>query len=512
MTSARASRNDRHAGLIARNAGGYKLALTLVLFLACTIPILEVYYSNGVGWDFLSHYLNARTISSGYLYSHLGLFAGKESVTVNLAGAKYALEMPPALIVGKNIYFDWVWEPLPSLIMAAFIIPFGSLALPIYLAFLVAFLLFSAYVAAKGIGIDPLLLVSIAAGPFMIRYAVLYNGNEILASGLVLLTSGLILTKDRRAGLAAGLMGLAKYTSLLLLPLGLFLGRRRDILIAAAICGIIFLPWLLVNYAEFGNPLQSYVLQLAETQPQGSNPAEFLSLVLSIVSYPLVMLAASSILLAYLCITGRKCGKSLRGLKKFIQSRQGLFLLSFLALSLLGFGFAYDNAQGSIRLGYMLYLGMAFLAAAALSARQISAVRLPRGVHLGAVIPYVVFAVTMASILAVWSGWAQAHYYILGALGSRNADFAGAASALYSHGLGNCSVVSNAWPYLDFYNVTAYSPYLCNATVGRMPIVVFNRIGVRDYCNGNISGLAGTQAFSYANFSIYLPSNYACVR
>lgn len=257
----------------------YKIICSCVLFLVCAVAVLSVYTVNGVGWDFLSHYLNGRTIANGF---------------------NNALNRHVALSIGKRFYFDNVWEPLPSIIMAILILIFNSSALPVYLVLLIAFLFIASYITAKNLDVDPLLLSSVVAAPFMISYTILYNGNEVLGSSFVLLVIGFIMAKQDKAGISAGLMGLAKYSSLFLLPLVLFLGKRKDILKATILFLLVTLPWLVFNYIAFGSPLQSYLVQLAETQPQSNGIAMFLSTVLSIMIYPLMILIAAAAVIIYL--------------------------------------------------------------------------------------------------------------------------------------------------------------------------------------------------------------------
>lgn len=71
------------------------------------------------------------------------------------------------------------------------------------------------------------------------------------------------------------------------------------------------------------------------------------------------------------------------------------------------------------------------------------------------------------------------------------------------------------YPHLGLFDrkVTAYVPYQCNSTMEKMPILVFNNTGVRNYCTGSIYNLTNISTrFEYTNFSIYLPDNYSCVK
>ena len=491
---------------------------SFVLFLVCTIAVLSVYNVNGVGWDFLSHYLNARTISSSYLYSHLSIFANKVSINVNQSGTNHTYYVTPSLVIGKKIYFDDVWEPLPAVMMGALILLLGGLAMPVYIILLIALLFVASYVTAKNLDVDPLMLSSIIAGPFMISYTILYNGNEILASSFVLLTIGFIMAKKGRAGAFAALMALSKYASMFLLPLVLFLRKRNEIIKAATLFIIITLPWLVFNYLAFGSPIESYTLQLIEIQPQSNTLMMFFSTLFSIIGYPLIILIVGAAAVLYLQgLRKRGNAKALTmKMKNIIKSRQAWLLASFFLLAFVEFAFVYNKTQGPIRLGYMLYLSLSIAAVLVISSSSIEKLRVKISkIHfeLREVLPYVAFSISMILVLVLYSNWSHIGFNALGSLGFKNSDFTNAVGALSSHNLGGCNIVSNAWPYMNYYNVTAYSPYYCNSTVQKMPIVIFNKVGVSNYCTGSVDNISNiSQTFRYENFSIYLPNNYACIR
>jgi len=494
----------------------YKIACSFLLFLVSVLIILSVYNANGVGWDFLSHYLNGRTLASSYFYSHLNLFSRTVSLNVTLNGVNHVFNATPALIVSKGFYFDAVWEPLSPFLIGIFIALAHGAAFEIYLIFMLLLLFIASYIAAKGLDVDPLLLSSIIVGPYVISFNILYNGGEILALSLALVSIGLAARKQYKSGIFIGLMGLARYDSLIISPIAFLLGKRKDVLKAIALGILITIPWLVFNFLLLGNPLQSYLLQLAETQPQNSNGIMFVSTLYSIVRYPLALLTISIITLMYL---GRnklkKYKRPFKAIKDLIKNQKMLVLLSSLVLAIIGFSFTYNNAQGPIRLGYLVYLSMAALAAIALSTDGLSKIKInliEGHYEIGQIIPYVIFAVSLALLLTLYSNWMQAHFNVLGSLGFKNQDFNLAIDALQSHNLGGCSIVSNAWPYTNFYNVTTYAPFYCNSTIEKMPILIFNKIGVSNYCIGSINNLTGiSETIKYTNFTIYLPNNYSCV-
>jgi hypothetical protein len=487
----------------------YKILCILVLFAVTAYLILSVYNSSGVGWDFLSRYLNGRTLASSYFYSHLSIFANK--VPIVAIGGTY--KVTPGLSVGNHIYFDQVWEPLTPVIFALLILGFGTNALVAYLLFVLVLLFVASYLTAKSIGVDPLVLTSLMVGPYVILVTIFYNGAEILGLGLALLSIGYAIQKRYATGIGLGLMGLARYDSLIIAPIALFVGDRKRIAKTIAISFIVTVPWLIFNFLLFGNPLQSYFTDLAETQPQANGLVVFLSLIKSIVWYPLILLIIAVVALAYLKRERiKRIRKPLEEIKKILKGQRARVLFVVLIFSLIGFAFTYKNAQGSIRLGYLVYLSVAVIAAVALGMLVDSLGKKIKMANVSRLIPYAVFLASLILLICIYSTWSGIQFNVLGSLGFRYPAYLNAAEALQAHGLGNCSVVSNAWPYLNFYNVTTYSPYLCNASIEKMPIVAFNDgAGVSSYCTGSIYDLTGiSKQFDYPNFTIYLPKNYTC--
>lgn len=472
----------------------YKLICSFILFIVSMVSILSAYNASGVGWDFVSHYLNGRTIASGVGHS---------------------INMSSALNVGKNFYFDNVWEPLSPAIIAVMIFAVKSFALPVYLILLLALLFITSYITAKKLDVDPLLLSSVIVGPYMISYTVLYNGNEILASSFALLAIGFVTFKEYKSGIFAGLVGLSKYTGLTILPILLLLGKRKDIYKAVGLCILVTIPWLAINFVVFGNPFQSYILQLAESQPQSGSIGMFMSTLFSILWYPATILIIGLVWMVYAEATRKdKEGMKLIDLvKKILKRHDILVLLASSVLAFAGFGFSYWNAQGAIRLGFLLYLSLAALAVVVISRSSISKIVVLRNYQISEILPYLVFGISLILALNIYVSWAHMSFNVLGSLGFKNNEFVSAAAALKLHNLTECSIVSNAWPYMNYYNVTTYSPYYCNSTVEKMPILIFNNTGVSNYCMGTVNNITNiSEAFRYSNFSVYLPDSYVCIK
>ncbi|HUB92834.1 MAG TPA: hypothetical protein VL945_02635 [Candidatus Saccharimonadales bacterium] len=494
----------------------YRILCLLLLFLLSSYMIIRAYDSRGTGWDLLSRYLDGRTLASSYFYSHLGLFSRKVPVESYFLGLDWKSDVTPGLTVSDGFYFDDGWEPLPSVLIALFIVILGGFALQAYLVFLVAFLIACSCLAARKLDVDPLLLASIIIGPYAIGFTILYNGGEALAMGFGLLALAYAAGRDYKAGALAGLVGLAKYGGLIVSPVLFLLGSRKVVLKALLLELLVTLPWLLFNFLLFGNPLQGYAIQIAEIQPQHAGMFSFFSTLGAVLWYPLALVAIGALAIAYL--GGKKAQK--RGLvgwwPALWRNRRMRMIAVFLLLSVLGFLFVFRNAQGPIRLAYLVYLGVAVIAAVGLSVDGLGRLRMKVGgryYRLGRLIPYLVFITTLVLLVAMYANWMWIGSSPLGSLGFKSPEYASAVAALQAHNLTGCRIVSNGWPYMNLYNVTAYAPYQCNSTIERLPIVIFNNTGVTDYCSGSLGNLTNvSERFDYPNFSIVMPDNYTCVR
>ncbi|MEM0106627.1 MAG: hypothetical protein QXS03_00155 [Candidatus Micrarchaeaceae archaeon] len=489
----------------------YKSMCIAVLFIISVVAIISAYHTSGVGWDFLSRYLNGRTLSNNF-YGIQNVFANKIPINVTVQGVNKIVYVSPALTVSKNFYFDVVWEPLTSFIIAIFIILIRGAALQAYLIFLLILLLIASLVAAKKFDLDPLMLYSIFMSPFVIGTTILYNGGPILGLCLGIITVAFAVKKSYKAGIFLGLSGLAKYDSLIISPLLFLLGDKEKTLKAIILSIIVTIPWLLFNFFLFGNPLQSYLVSLNEIQPQGIGIIGLFSLLSKILWYPLILFIIATMIFVYLSHESLFSIKQIN--KKILKDQRSLIIISFLLLAFAGFLFVYNKAQDRLQLGYLLYAGMALVAAVTLNSKKVTSIKLKIGkLHYqsGQIIPYLIFIFSLILLLNLYAGWSHINFNVLGSLGSKDIEFINSVNALAIHNLINCSIVSNAWPYLNYYNVTTYAPYNCNSTMKHMPIVIFQNQGVQNYCNTTITNISNiSQIFSYPNFSIYLPKNYIC--
>jgi hypothetical protein len=480
----------------------------LLLLVIAAAAIGSVYNASGVGWDFLSRYLNAHTLATATLSSYSQVFSQKTTAYVNILGSSLAFKVTPSLSIAKGFYFDQVWEPLPSLIMAGFIMLFRGSGLLAYLIFLLAALLIASLVVAKSFDWDPLLTYALLMSPFVVGITILYNSGEILALSLSVMSIALTVKKSYKSGIFVALSGLAKYDSLVIAPILFLLGDRKKSAKAIVVAIIVTMPWLLFNLVSFGNPVQSYIVSLSETQAQGIGALGFASILGTILWYPLILFSAS--IIAILLID-RKTMSSI-SLNGFRENRKLLLLVVFMALSLVGFLLVYNKAQGGIRLGYLVYGAMALLAAYILSSDALSSLKLAIGrlqFTGGQIIPYAVFIFSAILLLNLYAGWSHLNFGIyIGSPGFRSPVFSQAVSVLAAQNLSQCATVSNAWPYLNYYNVTTYSPYNCNSTIAQMPIVEFTDLGGTSLCANSTV----TTVYKGSNFSILLPKNYLCVK
>lgn len=206
-----------------------RVALLLALLAVFFCVFVVSFYLSGPGWDVITHYMNAKN----YLNPR---FLSKSFVNNRDWQIQY-----------DTFYIEPYREAVPSLIF----IPLILLGLPPILGYLIVlYILFAAAIwfFCKSLKFDSLMAYGLMLSPFFVYMSLMINGTEILSLSLLLIMIGFIYRKSRIAGIFMGLAGLAKYPTLVFLPLLLFLGDKRKIAVSYALFALVTLPWLVFNY------------------------------------------------------------------------------------------------------------------------------------------------------------------------------------------------------------------------------------------------------------------------
>lgn len=529
--------------------GKITIVLCLALLLLSVAIILLVYGKLGLGWDFTDIYLTGRSFVNPSLFQqHLPV---NTTVIYYYKGVAYTSN-PYFYITPSHVYISIVREPLVPLFLALTTLASSAYAVQIYLVLLLAMLLAAAFYTARQLNLNPLLLSSLLFAPYVLQWTVLYTSQELLSMVFALVAIALLAKKSPLAGVALALVGLSKYPGLILLPMPLLLfelknidGSAMRVVKTYALFALTTLPWLLFNLFYFGNPIISYQYSLGEAAANNLafNYSQLLNALFEfpvVLAYPIIIMA---VLLAATRLAGganrpgdatqqksKDLGYGLRlkplnaddgsvkgpGLFSALSAMDYRYkvVLFFILLSALGFVIVYNNVGIPERFGYLLYAGVVILAA--LYFESIGA-----GYALiGKFAPYAVCALSLALLAYILFSLAPSHYsgWNIGEGSVYNSTIKDAVANLTSMGLAKCAVISDAWPFLNYYGIVAYqasSP--CSTNMSHYPVVMLRNMTVdNDYCGYEIP--LNVLIPNNASYIIYAPpanlpldnGNYLC--
>ncbi len=477
--------------------GKEEIAVGIILIVLSTFVILSVYNVIGLGWDFTDLYLNGRSLISPAFY-HQNL-----PIITNFY----------YFIAPSHVYISIVREPLVSVILAILLLIFNNYAVQIYLFLLLVGLFAGATFLSKELDINTLILPSLLFSIYVIQWTVLYTSQEILSIIFSLLLIGLLIKKSAKSGIALALVGLTKYPGLILFPIILLLFDNKDlkgslikILKAYILFGLVTLPWLIFNYIYFGNPLISYQLSLTEAVANNTGGFSLGQLFGALLQFPIILIYPIFIF-ALLILLGKK-NEPNKISNEIINATNGhigyiniLKDLSysdkvigfFIALSAIGFIMVYNNVGQPERFGYLLYASVAILVSTKLN-------NVINTKNMRLVLPFI--SIVLLAYLYVSTNQNYYKYWFYQQeIGTQNVTVMNAVANFSSTALKGCSVVSNAWPFLNYYNITSYESNLFSVNIkgyasvcfnnyqtSHYPIILFKNVGpYPTYCGNNIN-------------------------
>ncbi len=470
--------------------------LFIILIAAGFITVLNLYLTKGVSWDFIAHYLNAETMLKQGFLSHI-TFLGNSSIIEN-----------------HGFYFEAARAPMSSTLMAIAMLSSSRLSIPIYLLILFVLLGIALWIASKNLGINPLLGASIAISPYLLMFTFLFNSTEVLSLTFILLAVAFVAEKRSEAGIFMALAGLAKYTSLIFLPLLLLLGKPKKIFYSLVFFAVVTSPWILFNYIFFGSPLYSYdnaIIVALSSTTKSFLASGALAVLMAFLIIPIIILAAYLIIGRLLKKSDNWKGLSLISVLRHFNEKPFIVIaflaLGFIDLFILGLHNAVFDQE---RFGYFFYGAAAFAIAFALSSSRLNMHLkvLKRKLSTNAVIPYLLFAVSLFFILSLLYNESMPWFSWMGQA-SNNPVLKNAVASINENALSNCRIVSNDWIYLRFLGVDAFSQFYYNSTVARYPIISFDSLGTP---SSYIHEINISQTIIYRNYSILLPKGYVCIR
>ena len=456
-------------------ANRYTIALVLLFVLIALIA----YHFAGPAWDLIAHYLNARSyLSSRFLAGNFTTNRGWE-------------------VQYNTFYIEPPREATPSAIFAL-LIPLSGSPILLYIIALCLIFAVSVWFFGRHLNADSALVYSIMFGPFFIYFSLLANGTEVLSVSFLLLMLGLLYRKSPLSGIFMGLAGLSKFPNLIFLPLLLFLGDRKKIAVSYLLFAIVTIPFLVFNYAFYGNPFEAYAGSVSlNIGASGPIQVPLIPFLVGI-AFPALMICFG---LAHLkpAEVRKTLVSALRssGFTKMASAFSVLAVVAYFIITL------HTDYLARIRYAYLVYASAALFALIVL--QKISSMR-PALARNSAIFAGVVLVLSFAG----YYGFGHGYLSTLN-LNSNSSAVRAAIGRIDGLGYQGCRIESNAWVYLIYLNESAYSPLYLNQTVSaEYPIILFKNLGIAPsfVWNANSSRLV----YSDSDFSIYLPPNAACVK
>jgi len=186
--------------------------------------------------------------------------------------------MAKYFVTGRG-YFEVLRPPLISLMLSLFS-PLGWKIAEYAYILLVSVLFFICIKKfSKKYKVDTLTIYTLFFTSFTLFYSFLVGG-ELLSMSFLILALTYLIDKPFLSGSFMALAGLTRYPALIFLPLGILTKSLRKIAFFYLGVFITFVPWLIFNYINWGNPLasimESFLLNVGNRKNQPITPRHFL--------------------------------------------------------------------------------------------------------------------------------------------------------------------------------------------------------------------------------------------
>lgn len=414
----------------------------LLLAIIAILPIIIFYtilHFSGPQWDIIVRYLEGRTFVNFLTHN----------IPVRNA---FVGEFQNNLLY----YFEPYREPLAIPIFALLSLFFGKSVLPYIIVVYAGFLL-ALYELSKELKIDKLIMFSVFVNSYVIYFFFVLNGGEALSLIFALLGFVYLLRKRAISGAFFGIAAIAKYPSILLLPLVLLLdGKRKKI--EALVLGLIpIFIWGGIDYLLYNVPFYSYFESLSAAGTFSGASAISLISIAKVFAYPILFIAIG---IVFFLINKEK-------LKIKFDYTAKVFA-AFVAIAAVCYFIVipHNDPSTQARYGYLLATALFIIAAPIINSASKKAKR--------AWIKY--FVAVIAIVILAYAAYSTYIYnnnpaVIYYSAGNTNSIYVHAGSELASLGYGNCRFVSNAWVLMIYSGYDAYSPFILYSSNTISPVV-----------------------------------------
>ena len=464
------------------------IIMIVVIYLLALFDTLSMYNIGGANWDFITHWLMAKSLVNNNFYSAL------------LSGY-----LSNSILYSNTFYFESLRAPLTGIFMVPFSLLGSNIGMPLYFAFILFLLLYSIFKISASIKIDPMLLILIIFTPYISIFLMLLNGTEIVSIALLFIFLSFLFKKSWKSGIILALAGLAKYPNLIFLPL-LFLLPKKERKNAFVSFFLVTIPWLLFNTVVFHNPIFSYVISAGAFSGGGTHVYFPINIIIQslLLILPELFPISFIILIALLVLYVKKNKYKIYKIKlkeSLINSYKYKIAISFFVLGV--FAWSITSMRGSIndlpRLGYLIYTGAAlFFAILFFDITKKLKLSIKNIYAYCVIVLFIIYVI----ILLTWFPYNGYVFY-----GSKSQVLLNTENSISIQGISSCNIISNNWVYLKYLGYKAHFPYYYNSTIERYPIIFFTDLG-SNKTPINLDNIKFRQ--NYSGFFIAKPKNSIC--
>jgi hypothetical protein len=384
--------------------------IILVLFLLSTLYFIYQQYM-AFSWDFSVYVLNAKHFFiSGWYFEPM---------------------RPPLmpLILGVLSIFGWKASEYIFVILVSAAFAYSSVRL------------------AKVLKFNPIAFYALSLSVYLFTKG-LVNGTELLSIVFLELFIVYILENRSSSGLFLGLAALSRYTMVAFFPIAFFHFNIKKIIKSFVLFALVLSPWFIYNYLRFGNFFTSFADQYANNIlfrgyiHQSVNIIDFIYAQNFLIPFFIVGLLAVLYKLWKYSLANRS------KLKRIISYCKAEIMMLFILVYSV---YSYCNVPiKDARYLFTLVLPTAYFAYIGIQ-RLIKMTRLNRRKAQSIVlIALVIFGLNFAGIMLIEIFDAKRH--------ERPFVYQEAISKMDELGIGNCSLMSNAWVMLEYLGKPAL-PY-----------------------------------------------------
>jgi hypothetical protein len=201
-------------------------------------------------------------------------------------------------LFSQGNYFEPLRPPLAGFILGIFNTLLGMKGAEICFILVVSTIFcISTMFLARTLKSNEVVFYLLSLNAYLLFYG-LHEGTELLSLSFIELALALIIRNNSFSGLFLGLAFLTRYTNLTIIPFLILHGNIKKIMKSLSLVILVISPWLIYNYAHYGNMFTSfadlYAINLAYQSSSSGTPQIIDLLKVTNLLLPLIILGAYS--------------------------------------------------------------------------------------------------------------------------------------------------------------------------------------------------------------------------